>query len=169
MGVDPRGQVRRSVAGEVRFPKCPFTFLDSTAPSFAHCCGSQHLHAPFVSEIPPIRSTPSIFPTAPPHRHPQKKETSMSSSAYRDSRDPTNRRHVHFAAADTDDPFVPSSLSLHLKLGPAHRPTVVLKISVYFEHGRLPRIKVRTSKPREEGRRRRRREWDEEGKGRVRR
>ena len=169
MNDNPRGQVRRLVAGEVRFPNCPFTFLHPAATSFAHCCGLYHCHATFVSKIPSIRSTTFTFPTTPPYEHPKRKEENMSSSAYRDSHNPTNRRHVHFAAADTDDPFVPSSLSLHLKLGPAHRPTVVLKISVYFEHGRLPRIKVRTSKPREEGRRRRRREWDEEGRGRVRR
>ena len=67
-------------------------------------------------------------------------------------------RHVHFA-----EEFAPSSLSLRLTLGPRERPTMHIRISVSFEHGRLPRIKVRTRKPSEEeqrgrGRKRRRRE-----------
>lgn len=68
------------------------------------------------------------------------------------------KRHVHFA-----DDFAPSSLSLRLKLGPRNKPTMVLKISVYFEHGKLPRIKVRTRKPKERERERRR---QREGAGR---
>lgn len=51
------------------------------------------------------------------------------------------------------DDYAPSVLSLRLKLGPRQRPTMVLKISIYFEHGRLPRVKVKTKKPRERRRR----------------
>ncbi|TKA26477.1 hypothetical protein B0A50_05314 [Salinomyces thailandicus] len=57
-------------------------------------------------------------------------------------------RRVRFA-----DDYAPSVLSLRLKLGPRQRPTMVLKISIYFEHGRLPRVKVKTKKPRERRRR----------------
>lgn len=62
-----------------------------------------------------------------------------------------NRKHVHFA-----DEFTPSALTLRLKLGPRDRPTVVVKITVDFEAGRLPRIRVKTKKPKEK---RRRRQW----------
>ncbi|GAB1731373.1 hypothetical protein NU195Hw_Modified_308t1 [Hortaea werneckii] len=56
----------------------------------------------------------------------------------------TNGRRVHFI-----DDHTPSSLSLRLKFGPRHRPSMVLKISVYFEPGKMPRVKVRTKKPRD--------------------
>jgi hypothetical protein len=67
-----------------------------------------------------------------------------------------DRRRVHFA-----DDYAPSSLSLRMKLGPKDNPRMVLKISIYFENGKLPRIKVRTKKPREE----RRNERAYEGRG----
>lgn len=58
-----------------------------------------------------------------------------------------DRRRVHFA-----DDYAPSSLSLRLKLGPKEHPAMVLKIIIEFEMGKLPRIRVRTKKPREERR-----------------
>ncbi|KAK4546782.1 hypothetical protein LTR36_001514 [Oleoguttula mirabilis] len=72
------------------------------------------------------------------------------------------RRHVHFA-----EDFAPSALSLRLKFGPRARPTMVLKISIYFEHGKLPRIRVKTKRPGEgnEGDGRRRRRARREGEG----
>jgi hypothetical protein len=59
-----------------------------------------------------------------------------------------DRRRVRFA-----DDYAPSSLSLRIKLGPKDNPKMVLKISIYFENGKLPRIKVRTKKPRDDHRR----------------
>jgi hypothetical protein len=59
-----------------------------------------------------------------------------------------DRRRVSFA-----DDYAPSSLSLRIKLGPKDNPKMVLKISIYFENGRLPRIKIRTKKPQDERRR----------------
>lgn len=56
-------------------------------------------------------------------------------------------RHVHFP-----DSYAPSSLSLRLKLGPREKPTMILRISVYFEAGKLPKIKVRTRKARDKDR-----------------
>jgi hypothetical protein len=63
-----------------------------------------------------------------------------------------NHRQVHFA-----DNYSPSSLSLRLKLGPKDKPTMVLKISIHFENGKLPRIRVQTKKPEDTTLRRRRR------------
>ena len=62
-----------------------------------------------------------------------------------------DHRRVHFA-----DDYSPSSLSLRLKLGPKDKPTMVLKISIHFENGKLPRIRVRTRKPEDSTQRRRR-------------
>lgn len=45
------------------------------------------------------------------------------------------------------DLFAPSGLSLRLKLGPAGNPTLIIKISISFSKGRLPRIRVRSRKP----------------------
>ncbi|KAM0719740.1 hypothetical protein Q7P37_003873 [Cladosporium fusiforme] len=61
-------------------------------------------------------------------------------------------RHVHFP-----DTFTPSSFSMRIKLGPRDSPSNVIKISISFEPGRFPRIKVRTKRPGESRRRRRRR------------
>lgn len=80
----------------------------------------------------------------------------MSSTAHPPSAN-NDSRHVHF-----QDSYTPSALSLRLKLGPRDRPTMILKISVYFEPGRMPRVKVKTSKPRERRRRRRRDGWEAE-------
>jgi len=87
--------------------------------------------------------------SAYPYHHPDNANISND-----DTSNTPKPRRVHFV-----DDFTPSSLSLNLKLGPASRPTVVLKISVYFQHGRLPRIKVRTRKTRDG---RKRREWERE-------
>ncbi|KXS95608.1 hypothetical protein AC578_10393 [Pseudocercospora eumusae] len=59
-------------------------------------------------------------------------------------------RHVHFA----DDDLTPSALTLRIKLGPNTRPTAVIKISIYFEAGLLPRIRVKTKRPKDRRRRR---------------
>lgn len=75
----------------------------------------------------------------------------------------SSSRRVHFT-----DTYSPSSLSLRLKLGPKEQPTMILRISVYFEAGKLPKIKVKTRKAKEKdrGRERRRRRRDTgEGKG----
>src|ERR1700712_5752080 len=61
-------------------------------------------------------------------------------------------KHVHFP-----DSFTPSSFSIRIKLGPSHSPSSVIKISVEFEPGRMPRVYVRTKKASESRRRRRRR------------
>ncbi|KXT17716.1 hypothetical protein AC579_3598 [Pseudocercospora musae] len=58
-------------------------------------------------------------------------------------------RHVHFA-----DDLTPSALTLRIKLGPNTRPTAVIKISIYFEAGLLPRIRVKTKRPKDRRRRR---------------
>jgi len=62
-------------------------------------------------------------------------------------------RHVHFS-----DTYHPSSLSLRLTLGPRDNPTMVVRISIHFESGRMPRIKIRTKKPKEKKGRRGRRD-----------
>ncbi|KAF2765412.1 hypothetical protein EJ03DRAFT_208563 [Teratosphaeria nubilosa] len=74
------------------------------------------------------------------------------------------RRRVHFPDGFTphEDPFQPSSLELRLNLGPPGRVSLVVKIEVIFENGRLPKIKVRTKKPRAARRREAEREEQEE-------
>ncbi|KAF2721912.1 hypothetical protein K431DRAFT_303001 [Polychaeton citri CBS 116435] len=46
------------------------------------------------------------------------------------------------------DTYSPSSLQLRLKLGPSESPSMILKISITFEPGRLPRVRIRTKRPR---------------------
>jgi hypothetical protein len=70
-------------------------------------------------------------------------------------------RRVHFP-----DTYHPSSLSLRLTLGPKDNPTMVVRISVYFEYGRMPRIKIRTKKPSEKSKKRRRSKERERERGR---
>lgn len=70
-----------------------------------------------------------------------------------------DNKRVHFA-----DTYTPSSLSLRLKLGPKEKPTMVLKISIHFENGKLPRIKVKTKKA-DESRPRSRRQRSREQAG----
>lgn len=87
-------------------------------------------------------SGPSPQPSYPPYAPPNSHAWSGTSS----------RKHVRF-----EDDYRPSALQLKIKLGPRDRPTCEVKISVYFEEGRLPRIKVKTKKPRENTHKRRRR------------
>lgn len=68
-----------------------------------------------------------------------------------------SRKHVRF-----EEDYRPSAFQLKIKLGPRDRPTAEVKISVYFEKGSLPRIKVKTKKPREHTHRRRRRSYVDE-------
>jgi hypothetical protein len=95
------------------------------------------------SEYPPYQGpgptgpTSSFYPYSPPDP------------------DTTSRnRHVHFP-----DSFSPSSFSIRIKLGPREHPSSVIKISIEFEPGRFPRVRVRTKgaggEERESGRRRR--------------
>ena len=59
------------------------------------------------------------------------------------------RRHVHF-----QDDFSPSAFQLKMVLGPHGRPTLIIKIMIDFEPGRMPKIRVRTKRPREKHARR---------------
>jgi hypothetical protein len=98
-----------------------------------------------------------------PHQRSYNPDTSRD-PRYRDSNSRhSKRKRVHFSpspspsSVDSDqDAFRPSDLTLRLTLGPSERPTMVLKIMMFFERGRLPRIRVKTKKPRERAGRRRR-------------
>nr|POF11611.1 dynactin subunit 5 [Quercus suber] len=46
-----------------------------------------------------------------------------------------------------DDDFGLSSLTLRLKFGPSGSPKLVIKISMRFERGKLPQVKVRSRRP----------------------
>lgn len=72
----------------------------------------------------------------------------------------TSSRKVRF-----EDDYRPSALQLKISLGPKDRPTCEVKISVHFEEGRLPRIKVKTKRPREHTHRKRRRSYVDEQDG----
>jgi len=79
-----------------------------------------------------------------------------SSYPFPDNDAPRNK-HVHFP-----DSFSPSSFSIRIKLGPRDYPSSIVKISIEFEPGRFPRIKVRSKKlgePSLSSRRRRRRRY----------
>lgn len=71
----------------------------------------------------------------------------------------SSRKHVRFA-----DDYRPSALQLKIKLGSRERPCQV-KISVYFEQGKLPRIKVKTKMPKEHTHKRSRRSYVDEQDG----
>ena len=114
---------------------------------------------------------PSTYPPHPGAGHypyPHHNFPGPSSSAPRN-------KHVHFP-----DSFSPSSFTIRIQLGPRENPSSIVKISVEFEPGRFPRVKVRSRKvgEEEEGtepgvegegrRRRRRRRGRREGSGRGR-
>lgn len=82
------------------------------------------------SEYPPYHGpgptgpTSSFYPYSPP-------------AANHD--DTSRNRHVHFP-----DSFSPSEFSIRIKLGPREHPSSIIKISIEFEPGRFPRVRVRT-------------------------
>jgi hypothetical protein len=112
----------------------------TTFPSHHH-----HHHHPFTY-------------THPHYGHPS--YTHPSHHFHPSSRKP---KHVHF---DDNTDYRPSALQLKIKLGPRSNPTSEIKISVYFEEGKLPRVKVKTKRPKEQPHRKRKRTYVEEQDGR---
>jgi len=82
-----------------------------------------------ASEYPPYPGpgptgpTSSFYPYSPPNP----------------ADDTPRNRHVHFP-----DSFSPSSFSIRIKLGPRDHPSSIIKISIEFEPGHFPRVRVRT-------------------------
>nr|POE80917.1 hypothetical protein CFP56_56990 [Quercus suber] len=47
------------------------------------------------------------------------------------------------------DDYILSSFTMRLKFGPSESPTLIIKISLTFERGMLPKVKVRSRRPRQ--------------------
>jgi hypothetical protein len=104
---------------------------------------------PKTPNIKPQHSNPKQEPNMPPSSYPPDQgpgPTGPTSSFYPYSPpDPSydagasRNKHVHFP-----DSFSPSEFSIRIKLGPRDHPSSVIKISIEFEPGRFPRVRVRT-------------------------
>jgi hypothetical protein len=103
---------------------------------------------PKTPNIKPQHSNLKQEPNMPPSSYPPYQgpgPTGPTSSFYPYSppaanHDDTSRnRHVHFP-----DSFSPSEFSIRIKLGPRDHPSSIIKISIEFEPGRFPRVRVRT-------------------------
>ncbi|PIB02330.1 hypothetical protein CB0940_00272 [Cercospora beticola] len=114
-----------------------------------------------TTTLPSHHHNPFTYSHTHPHyTHPHYSYTHPSYTHHHHSHAP-KPKHVHF---DTD--YRPSALSLKIKLGPRSNPTSEIKISVYFEEGKLPRVKVKTKRPKEQPHRKRKRTYVEEQDGR---
>ncbi|KAM3418322.1 hypothetical protein BST61_g4321 [Cercospora zeina] len=137
-------------------------------PSYSHYYPHHHhQHHPSYSSYPshhtkPPISHPNPTPSNPTPSNPTPSNPTPSNPT---PSNPTNK-HVHFSN-DTD--YNPSSLSLKIKLGPRSAPTSEIKISVSFEQGKLPRVKVKTrNNPKQQPHRKRKRTYVDERDGRGR-